>query len=472
MEREASVIRRTADSFRDRVGKSDRFLQCFNLFARRYDIVPKESRSDPMEVEETGCAWVPAEGWCTYERWLVHHLNLDPMKVLRPEVLQKLRSAPSHHGVMHISGVNGEIRAMITNTVHCTMLVDEQTRQPYRLPLGELARNLLYLGSQYNTERFAKLVQRYGPTDKMTHLIFNTGNVVEAGSVSFPKKRAQIYALQDHLRAAGHPTVTVGPRRCQNIVSTAVCFPLRLSLMQLLYPAWVEYKPADFAGAVIRHPELQRLMDQHGAEGVDAVEDQMSATAVYYQQAEERAEGISLALEGDSFATSSDSSSSSNKLDMRLCEAMDADAAIPATVGKGSETGRRDGGDNIVVLAFQYGCIVCVGAKNLKMLEAAYQIVYQVLQRCRDTDENRRLEAQLLEKNLATGGDIALQLTGTSNTAGAAPAIKRRSRKPRKATLVVENGRVTKARPRAHVQRNALLEAAERSKKLLAQPQQ
>jgi TATA-box binding protein (TBP) (component of TFIID and TFIIIB) len=357
--------------------------------------------------------------------YVSRHLVVDPVRAIAAETADTLRRARHSHMPLVI---NAELHTQITNTVHGTNLVDVRTGTHARLPLNEIVRALYFLSSQYNTERFAKLVQRYGPSVRLTQLIFATGNIVETGRVSFEGKRAQMHALIDLIHAAGYPHVGIGRRVCQNIVSTGrLTFHLRLWLLRLRFDGLVRYNPDEFAGAVVRHPELRSLIDEEeeapeeSAARPSANPHEGYVYAPVDSLADERLEDPDAMRAASEYAhhVMSESRVGGHVTEEEIARVVD-------------EQMSRQKKKNIVVLAFEVGVIICCGAKNVRMLRRAYAIVFEMLTHCRDTPENRVLEARLMaERGIVAGAPAPTAApTLSSDSPMAAPVPKRRGRKP------------------------------------------
>jgi TATA-box binding protein (TBP) (component of TFIID and TFIIIB) len=332
----------------------------------------------------------PSEGATARAPYVAHHVVVNPHTAIAPATADTLRRARHSHMPLVI---NAELKTQITNTVHGTNLVDTRTGAPARLPLNEVVRALYFLSSQYNTERFAKLVQRYGPSVRLTQLIFATGKIVETGRVSFEGKRAQMHALIDLIHAAGFPHVGIGTRICQNIVSTGrLTFRLRLWLLRLRFDNFVCYNPEEFAGAIVRHPKLRSLIEEEDADPDSNADSDAPAgvpRAYVYQPvdslADERLDDAAAMRAATEYA-------------QRVMHQQGGAIAGEEFMRIVDEQMAQQKKKNIVVLAFEVGVIICCGAKNVRMLRRAYAIVFEMLTHCRDTPENRELEARLMRE--------------------------------------------------------------------------
>lgn len=348
---------------------------------------------------------------------VLHNTHVDPAVAVGPEARRMMALARRSHMQLRI---NDELTTTITNSVHCTRLIDTRTGLPYRLPLNMLARELAPLGAQYTTQRFAKIVIRYGPKLRVTQLCFATGNVLEAGKVAFDTKRALLYALVDMMRAAGLTTIGVGTRACQNLVSTGMLtFGLRLRLLQMRHSDGnhVVYDPDLFPGAIIRHPLLIDLLAEdeeeenknvHGAIDSDAGDIASSTALPSYTS-----NGTSYVYPGprdcndDEVLDNPEAARAATEYARAVMERLGADTNDTQRVQAiADEVLSAQAKKNIVALAFEVGCVIIGGTKNVRMLRRAHAIVFEMLTTCRDTPENRALETALLrERGLPVPGE-------------------------------------------------------------------
>lgn len=432
---------------------------------------PMVSLTTPLTVPRVPHeALIPSEGrrdavQSAPERFIKHHPVVDPRIVVKKDITDALHAARKGHQALVINPV---LKMKITNTVHGTNLVDMRTGRPVSLPLREIARTLLFLGSQFNTERFAKLVQRYGPDNRLTQLLFATGKIVETGRASFERKRAQLYAIIDMIRAAGFPHVGLGTRICQNIVATGrLPFQLRLWLLHFRFEeGMVVYTPSKFAGAIIRHPALRSLVEEHDAEMAAAAAAAAAATATDGSQpitapyvyvpvdsiADEQLDNEVAMREATEYAH--------QVMQQQYGDYVDHEALANIVAEQMSFQPKK----NIVVLAFRVGVIICCGAKNVNMLRRACAIVYEMLQYCVDTPENRLIEEQLIRERGIPSSQLlpSAQAQAQAHALGQAhstfqPSVQPRKKPGRRPKTAVAAGSGVTKRKRGRPRKNPLV---------------
>jgi TATA-box binding protein (TBP) (component of TFIID and TFIIIB) len=343
---------------------------------------------------------------------LVHNVVCDPQHALAITPQSTTAPARRHHMSMRI---NPELTTAITNSVHCTTLINMKTGEPYALPLDMLERVLAPVGAQFMREHFAKLVIRYGPPTHTTQLCFTTGKVLEPGKVAFETKRVLLYALVNMMREAGLNDIGVGTRACQNLVSTGLlAFPVRLRLLKQRYSEsdYVMYDPDLFPGAIIRHPLLVDTVlaaddDNRSAQGVD--------DELYWEDGDEipedgkKADLLKRSDPADYIYPGPRDCNADEILDDPEAERAATDYVRALLAHHGGNTNDPDriraladarlgaqAKKNIVALVFGVGVIIIGGAKNVRMMRRAQALVFEMVTHCRDTPENRALEAETL----------------------------------------------------------------------------
>lgn len=321
---------------------------------------------------------------------LIHNVLVDVESALSASVRAEIAAARRSHTVLRI---NDELTTAITNSVHCTTLVDTLTGQPYKLSLPMLARALAPIGAQYTMQRFAKLVIRYGPSTHTTHLCFTSGKVLEPGKVEFETKRLLLYALVNMMRAAGLANIGVGVRACQNLVSTGMLtFGVRLRLLKLKFSEGnhVMYDPDLFPGAIIRHPLLIDVFTE-SINVVEDTDDTEGGEATPYTYPGPRD------CDADEVLDNPDAERSATEYARALLARLEPGSNDPQRVAyMANEVLTAQANKNIVGLVFSIGCMILGGAKNVRMLRRASALVFEMASACRDTPENRALEADLL----------------------------------------------------------------------------
>ena len=357
---------------------------------------------------------------------LAHHVAVDPDAALNAGLRAEIAAARRAHVAMRI---NDELTTTITNSVHCTELIDMRTGEPYKLSLPMLQRSLARIGAQYTMQRFAKLVIRYGPSTHTTQLLFTSGKVLEPGKVAFGIKRKLLYALVDMLREAGLDTIGVGVRACQNLVSTGMLtFGVRLRLLQLKYSEGdhVTYDPNLFPGAVIRHPSLiDVLADVDSENDAGNMEEEGVADAAAAGDAAIYVYPGPRDCDTDEVLDNPEAERAATEYARALLARFGADANDTQRVDYiANEMLSAQAKKNIVALLFSVGCMIIGGVKNVRMLRRASALVYEMAVECRDTPQNRALELELLRaKGLPVSPDL---LPASSAAAGGAKRGRKR----------------------------------------------
>ncbi len=135
-----------------------------------------------------------------------------------------------------------------------------------------LWRRLLHLGPQRNHVH-TSLKLWYVPPFNASHILFQTGRVLETGAINMLMARAMFYhCTVKYLQAAGLRDLHVLRRRKQNIVAKSAMPQRRTLSLATLHAAHgniVQYNKRHFTGAIIRFnqwtslpPELKALLDK------------------------------------------------------------------------------------------------------------------------------------------------------------------------------------------------------------------
>jgi TATA-box binding protein (TBP) (component of TFIID and TFIIIB) len=376
--------------------------------------------------------------------WMEHHSLADVMASVPAEMRRQVMDMARVHQPLHI---NNDLSMTITNTVHSTLLINTVTRQPYRLPLNHLMLNLMFMAPQTNTMRFAKIVQRYGPVFRLTHLMFTTGNVVETGPVSFEVKRQLIFMLVEMMRALGLPNVGIGRRVCQNIVSAGMLrFPVRLWVLRARYEQRVTYEPDLFPGATIRDPALQTLLIKSDKVDHDHIDDLADALAAMHDPttpfqtvdivSDERLDDPDAMRAANEYALTYLARMSAEGIEAPEIDAGRADPSVnPMAYDRFTdlvdEQMSKQKKKNIVGLIFGNGCFISGGSKNVRMQRRACAIMYDMLVHCQDTPENRALEEAYLKRmNIKTPAHTGAPIPKTSTDGSVVVSMKKRGRPP------------------------------------------
>lgn len=405
-----------------------------------------DASSMDVDAPDATQRFVPSEGTTVAPPiWTEHHIVLDENTAELANMRRQLADLPRHHKKLR---VNDDLEMVITNTVHSTELINVVTRQPYRLPLNHLMLNFMSMASQSNMPRFAKIVQRYGPTRRATQLIFTTGRMVDTGSEPFEVKRLLANMLVAKMRATGLKNIGIGRRVCQNIVTTGMLsFPVRLWVLKARYGDRIEYDPAEFPGATIRDPSLvtEVAVDDGSPE---ALELKAALTALYDpnvpfqtidshederfdEQDEDEARRQAAAF---AHAYVERITPTTGEDIMRRAAQGDPDA-IEAMLNHlvAEQTARIKKKKNMVGLLFSNGCFIVGGPKNKSESLRATSTLYEMFDHCRDTPENRLLEEAYLRKHgiTATPASTAAPPKATDASTTSAVVAVTSEKKPR-----------------------------------------
>jgi len=125
-----------------------------------------------------------------------------------------------------------------------------------------LWRRLLHLGPQRNHVH-TSLKLWYIPPFNASHILFQTGRVLETGATNMKMAKAMFYhCTVPYLRAAGLCDLRVLKRRKQNIVAKSAMpqrRTLALAALKAAHPEVVDYRPSRFTGAIVRFDRWKTL---------------------------------------------------------------------------------------------------------------------------------------------------------------------------------------------------------------------
>lgn len=140
-------------------------------------------------------------------------------------------------------------------TVSSTTTTTTSPKASYPVNITALCQRALAMGPQYKP-KFAKIVIRIKGGG--SYLIFKSGSTVETGGQNRAVSQIRSNYIVNCLRQCNMPDITVNRRICQNIVATGwLRFGICLTL--LASEDFVEFNPKRFAGAIIRHPDIEKI---------------------------------------------------------------------------------------------------------------------------------------------------------------------------------------------------------------------
>lgn len=358
--------------------------------------------------------------------------------------------------LLRIENDDAYVDVMIENYVYVSYFCNRNDGSRYRLALRELAIRILGYGIQYSKNKFTKLTIKYlnGPS----HYFFGSGVLVESGTysdaIAYKTHHHSMRILKEYCH---YDSICVKKRKCQNIVAKGTLpFGLCLVLLKHKYPGLVHYNCEDFAGAIIRPGNMDDEMHDKGSkrrhrvnrkstktitEGYDAYSDDededgedeeddesssftkttsssgksegddSSSSYEYFSKSEyagktchpdfdynmidkeerRRNEALLQKIEDESLYRVLEKKPLRQKELLQMHNAADLDDyQVTALTRK----------KKVTILAFLKGCIICAGSKEDKEVKKVYSKVLPMLYSCRDSDENKAAEAELIRKGL------------------------------------------------------------------------
>ena len=310
------------------------------------------------------------------------------------------------------------LRILIENYVYVTYLFNKHTRELYKFNLLDMGTRCIPYGIQGTTTKFAKNDIRY--LHGGSNLIFTSSVVVETGSTN-PVIASKLleHTINILRNECGMNSIAIKDRRCQNVVATgSLNFAICLNVLKYTFP-YVVYNKSHFAGAVIKIVDIKPLLSTKNGGGSSfnynsRTEDDID-DFIYYEKDEDLMKGVipeHLVKSNDNHQKSSSyTSSSTNHENIQSNEEGGGSKASTSSTGvvyeddvDGDIFTQDEKEDHVAALVFPQGQVICVGSNSRDCVIRSYVKLYQILEHCRDTPENLRLERQLLSKGRGGGG--------------------------------------------------------------------
>lgn len=288
-----------------------------------------------------------------------------------------------------------QIQFQFANFVTVTYLGHALTGEDYAFNSHALINALLPYYPEFRKKKFAKVNLRL--RDCGSHMIYNSGIIVESGSDCMRKSREMLRHLIWLLRhVCGCRHLVVQRRACFNIVATGNVRALApdgqmrgqslcLGVLKELFPA-ASYKKDKFQGIIIKLLDVEK----HFAE---------------------RAYHAGLSTQGDDeyeYAAEYDSEDDDAAVIAQInAECEEAVHAVPASAeacakrnatleDEFAQLGGKE--ENGTFLIFKEGQIICTGCKSKRRLLEAYDKIYALLAQCLPTPENLAAERRISGK--------------------------------------------------------------------------
>lgn len=306
-------------------------------------------------------------------------------KDLKREIIT-IRSESSPH----------RMRILIENYVYVTYLCDKN--KPFkrcRINLLDMAAKTLMFGTQYSQNKFSKIDFR---TKHGSHLVFDSGVLVETGSTS-PLLSAKLleHRMKVFRHVCGYHNIGIRERRCHNVVATAsLSFGVCLELLKHRYP-FITYKKSVFAGAIARMNDIDVSITAR-TNGTTIFDD--IAEYTNYEKGRVKPE--------DEYNRKYNNigSETEQREQEIAAEVIRQESGEIATYELAHDESdmlcvlRADKEKNIKNLIFQRS-VICVGSKSREDVIASFTTLYPILESCRDTPENIKIEKRLINAQRA-----------------------------------------------------------------------
>lgn len=274
------------------------------------------------------------------------------------------------------------MKILIENYVYVTYLSDNSADpKPYKFNLLDMQAKTLQFGTQHSKNKFSKndLRYRWG-----SHLIFSMGILVETGSTS-PVIAAKLleHTLNVFEKECDYKNIMIRERKCHNVVATGILNDgICLELLKKRYP-YVKYDKGKFLGAIIRiadivdnHNGLQDFTNYEREGGYNDPEDEYDR--LYNNRTSEK---DAARLNGDD---------GEYEVDYDVFDLYNKKASSSSTTTTPKEK-------KVTALVFNVGQAICVGNTSRKGVLASFHLLYPILESCRATPENMKLEKQIIQ---------------------------------------------------------------------------
>jgi TATA-box binding protein (TBP) (component of TFIID and TFIIIB) len=220
-----------------------------------HDVVPREvlRAEDPTTRDRSGTDRIAREVGAGVRQRLEEY---DLLKRARQSEERPLHEHFVVRQNMPVHVVN------IVHTSYCTVHgADPATKTLF--PSVWMWRRLAFLGCQEN-HTHTSLKISFKPPFKASKLFFSTGRVLETGSSNEDVSHVMFFdATLPYIRLAGLPGIDVRRRASQNVVAKSRMPDgqrLLLDLLETRMGVHVSYNKSSFAGTVIRHPDMEKVM--------------------------------------------------------------------------------------------------------------------------------------------------------------------------------------------------------------------
>lgn len=285
--------------------------------------------------------------------------------------------------IITIKYVGSQLRMkiLIENYVYVTYLCDNSDEQkPYKFNLLDMQAKTLQFGTQHSKNKFSKndLRYRWG-----SHLIFSMGILVETGSTS-PVIAAKLleHTLNVFEKECDYKNIMFKERKCHNVVATGIINDnICLELLKKRYP-YVKYDKGKFLGAIIR---IADIVDNHnGLQDFTNFEREGG-----YNDPEDEYDRLYNNRTSEKDATRLNGDDGEYEVDYDVFDLYNKKASSSSTTTPKEK--------KVTALVFNVGQAICVGNTSRKGVIASFQLLYPILESCRATPENMKLEKQIIQ---------------------------------------------------------------------------
>ena len=288
------------------------------------------------------------------------------------------------------------MKILIENYVYVTYIGNKNDpRKHYKFNLLDMQAKTLCFGTQHSKNKFSKNDIRYRGG---SHLIFESAVVVETGSTNPVLAAKQLqHTLNIFKYVCGYHNIEVKERKCHNVVATGILnFGLCLELLKERYP-YVTYEKVNFAGAIIRISDI----DAHAGSQASRISFANSDEFINYERehnyhnAEDEYNRLYNEKEVTSKSLARDGTTEVYEVNYDEFDLFQASASAASSATSATPSAPHKE-KNVTALVFPLGQVICVGNKSREGVIESYTKLFTILERCRNTPENIKLERQLL----------------------------------------------------------------------------
>lgn len=314
------------------------------------------------------------------------------------------------------------MKILIENYVYVTYVGNKnQPKKRYKFNLPDMASKSLEFGIQHSKNKFSKNDIRY---PYGSHLAFESGVIVETGSTN-PILAAKLleHTLNIFRIRCGYYDIEVKERTCHNVVATGSTsgFGICLELFKDRYP-YVTYDKRNFAGAIVKISDIDNYAAHHG---ITIIKNKTSSSSSFSNRTTntmnsdfENYEDMSYKMIEDEYhrkfnikkyndGGGGGGGGGGGYNDDNIINDYNTNqipSTQPTTQIEDDDIydilhhTRMEKEQNMTALVFPKGQVILVGSQSRDDVIRAYTELFNILETCRDTEENILLEKRLIRK--------------------------------------------------------------------------